>query len=74
MAGQRSSGSRNDFQNRPAKPNGPRPNTPSRKQNRVMDMPKPNPVKQQPSSDQARTGNPNAPWNQKNYDDQVDRW
>jgi ATP-dependent RNA helicase RhlE len=74
MAGQRPSGSRNDFQNRPAKPNGPRPTTPSRKQNRVMDMPKPNPIKQQTSTDQARTGNPNAPWNQKNYDDQVDRW
>jgi hypothetical protein len=39
-----------------------------------MDMPKPNPIKQQTSTDQARTGNPNAPWNQKNYDDQVDRW
>ena len=53
--------------------NNARPAT-GRKQNRVMDMPKPNPVKQQPSSDQMRGGNPNAPWNQKNYDDQVDRW
>jgi len=39
-----------------------------------MDMPKPNPVRQQAPSDSSRTGNPNAPWNQKNYDDQVDRW
>jgi ATP-dependent RNA helicase RhlE len=69
-----SGGNQRESQNQQSRPNGPRPNTPSRKQNRVMDMPKPNPVKQQPSTDPSRAGNPNAPWNQKNYDDQVDRW
>ena len=69
-----SGGNQRESQNQPSRPNGPRPNTPSRKQNRVMDMPKPNPVKQQPSTDPSRAGNPNAPWNQNNYDDQVDRW
>jgi hypothetical protein len=74
VAGQRPSGSRNDFQNRPARPNGPRPTTPSRKQNREMEMPKPNQVKRSTPSNETKNSNPNAPWNQKNYDDQVDRW
>ena len=69
-----SGGNQRESQNQPSRPNGPRPNTPSRKQNRVMDMPKPNPVKQQPSTDPSRAGNPNAPWNSQKYDDQVDRW
>ncbi|MFM7672255.1 MAG: DEAD/DEAH box helicase [Bacteroidota bacterium] len=48
--------------------------TPRRKQNRVMDMPKPNPIKSAPVSAPSKQENPNAPWNNRSFDDQVDRW
>jgi hypothetical protein len=38
-----------------------------------MDMPKPNPVKQA-SPKPTSQGNPNSPWNNQKFDDQVDRW
>ena len=80
------SGSQRPQQRNPA---GPRPqaqaqrpasgpnqsnSTPRRKQNREMDMPKPNPVKPQTQQKQPAADNPNAPWNNRKFDDQVDRW